>query len=142
MAAPFIGPIDIEKYLSEGQIEQVICGGENYGGARPCDFDWVRSLRSECVDAHVTFAFIETGSVLVKDGRTYRLRGKKLQSQQAWKSGMGYQGSGITWHLTDRLGLEIPEQDLYQPIYHEQCAQCGSRPICNGCGSCSSCWMR
>ena len=146
MCAPFIGPVSVEHAapgcLGPHGIEQVICGGENYGGARPCNFDWVHALRRECVAANVTFAFIETGSIFVKDGRTYHLRGKKLQSQQAWKSGMGYQGRAIAWHLTDHLGLEIPEQDLYQPVYHEQCEQCGSRLICNGCGSCSACWMR
>ena len=40
MTAPLIGPIEMEKYLAQGQIEQVICGGENYDGARPCNFDW------------------------------------------------------------------------------------------------------
>lgn len=59
MCAPFIGPVSIEKYLSDGQIEQVICGGENYDGARPCHFDWVKSLRNECVEHNITFAFIE-----------------------------------------------------------------------------------
>ena len=41
MCAPFIGSVSIEKYLETGQIEQVICGGENYDGARPCYFDCV-----------------------------------------------------------------------------------------------------
>ena len=50
MCAPFIGPVSIRQYFSAGQIEQVICGGENYDGARPCNFDWVKSLRQECVD--------------------------------------------------------------------------------------------
>ncbi len=50
MCAPLIGRVDIETYLELGErggdgvrgcgIEQVICGGENYDGARPCDFDW------------------------------------------------------------------------------------------------------
>ena len=39
MCAPFIGPISIEKYLQSGQIERVVCGGENYDGSRPCNFD-------------------------------------------------------------------------------------------------------
>ena len=71
MCAPFIGPVSIRQYLSAGQIEQVICGGENYDGARPCNFDWVKSLRQECVDANVTFCFIETGTVFIKDGKRY-----------------------------------------------------------------------
>lgn len=146
MCAPFIGPVSPEGAcpgcLGIGRIERVICGGENYGGARPCDFDWVRSLRRECVEADVTFAFIETGSVFIKDGRTYHLRDKRLQSEQAWKSGLGYQGQPITWRLTDPLGLEIPQEELYRPLYLEQCERCGSRLICNGCGQCTSCWMR
>lgn len=146
MCAPFIGPVSPRASspgcLGPGVIEQVICGGENYAGARPCEFDWVRSLRAECVEADVTFAFIETGTVFVKDGRTYRLRRKRLQSRQAWKSGMGYQGRPIAWHLTDSLGLDIPERDLYRPRYLEQCAECGSRLICNGCAGCATCWMR
>lgn len=47
MCAPFIGPVSLVQYLGSGQIEQVICGGENYDGASPCDFDWVKnSVRS------------------------------------------------------------------------------------------------
>ena len=29
ICAPFIGPVRIRQYLSAGQIEQVICGGED-----------------------------------------------------------------------------------------------------------------
>ena len=32
---PFIGEIDMEKYLATGQIESVLAGGENYLGSRP-----------------------------------------------------------------------------------------------------------
>jgi protein gp37 len=71
MCAPFIGAVSIEKYLDVGQIEQVICGGENYDGARPCDFEWVKSLRAECVAHKITFCFIETGTFFVKDGKCY-----------------------------------------------------------------------
>lgn len=63
MCAPFIGAVSIEKYLDDGQIEQVICGGENYDRARPCNFDWVKNLRHECVSHDITFCFIETGGM-------------------------------------------------------------------------------
>ena len=36
MCAPYIGSVSIKEYLPAGQIEQVLCDGENYGGARPC----------------------------------------------------------------------------------------------------------
>lgn len=43
MCAPFIGEVSIKKYLPSGQIEQVICDGENYVGARFCHYEWVLS---------------------------------------------------------------------------------------------------
>lgn len=137
--APFIGPVGIEEYLSSGQIEQVICGGENYDGDRPCDFDWVKSLRAECVKYDVTFCFIETGTVFIKDGKRYRIRGKQLQSEMAFKSGTYYAGKPIMWKLTDAEGQEIPPDRLYVPHYRKNCEKCGSRPICNGCSDCGRC---
>lgn len=142
MCAPFIGPVSIEKYLSDGQIEQVICGGENYDGARPCDFDWVKSLRAECAARDITFCFIETGSVFIKDGKRYRIPKKQVQSEMAHKSGMNYMGKPIEWRLTDQLGREIPGEYLYAPHFGDGCGHCGSRPICNGCSDCGKCRQR
>lgn len=139
MCAPFIGPVSIEKYLGAEQIEQVICGGENYDGARPCDFDWVRSLRAECVSHNVTFCFIETGTVFIKDGRRFFLPKKQVQSEMAFRSGMNYVGKPINWKLTDRLGAEIPIDELYEPHFRDECGKCGSRLICNGCSDCGKC---
>ena len=47
MAAPLIGALQVEQYLATGLIEQVIAGGENYDGSRPCDFDWITSLSDQ-----------------------------------------------------------------------------------------------
>lgn len=139
MCAPMIGSIHIGQYLRDGQIEQVICGGENYDGARPCDFDWVKALQKECVDHDITFCFIETGTVFVKDGKTYHLPNKQIQSQMAYKSGMNYQGKPITFQLCDAWGYPIPEEQLYVPHYGRRCEMCGSRLICNGCSDCGKC---
>ncbi len=139
MCAPFIGEVSIEKYLSDGQIEQVICGGENYDGARPCNFDWVKNLRSECVLHNVTFCFIETGTVFIKDGKRYHIPKKTVQAEMAHKSGMYFKGKPIEWKLTDRMGLPIPEKELYVPYYGKNCSKCGSKPICNGCSECGKC---
>ena len=70
MTAPLIGEISIAEYLAVGQIEQVICGGENYDGSRPCKYEWVKKLHDECAAADVTFAFIETGNYYEKNGET------------------------------------------------------------------------
>lgn len=95
MCAPFIGPVSIAKYLDSGQIEQVICGGENYDGARPCNFDWVKFLRAECVTYDITFCFIETGTNFIKDGKRYNIPDKQLQAKMAYKSHMYYAGKPV-----------------------------------------------
>lgn len=137
MCAPLLGPIELEDYLREGQIEQVICGGENYEGARPCDFSWVQRLHDACVKQNVSFIFIETGTVFVKDGKTYRMPSRRLQSRMAWKSGMYFAGKQIAWQLQDSLGL--PVEGIFTPFFGEHCSMCATRPICNGCSRCGAC---
>ncbi|MBP2638577.1 MAG: hypothetical protein H6Q72_4484 [Firmicutes bacterium] len=138
MCAPFIGPISIKKYLVAGQIEQVICGGENYDGARPCNFDWIKNLRQECVAANMTFCFIETGTNFIKDGKMYHLRKKSIQSTMAFKSNMNFTGKPISFYLQDAYG-EIPKEYLYVPEYRDNCNCCSSKLICNGCSNCGKC---
>lgn len=139
MCAPLLGPVDLSPYLASGQIRQVVCGGENYDGARPCHFEWVQQLQKQCVEQNVTFCFLETGTVFVKDGKRYRLPGKELQSRMAYKSGMNFQGEPIRWKLKNQLGADIPEQFWYTPHYRERCACCASKLICNGCSDCEKC---
>lgn len=139
MCAPFIGEITIGKYLDSGQIEQVICGGENYDGARPCRFEWVQRLKNECAEHNVTFCFIETGTVFVKDGVSYRLPDKRVQARMAHASGVNYNGKLINWNFKDRMGIPIPDYELYKPHFSEVCQTCGSKLICNGCSNCGKC---
>lgn len=139
MVAPFIGEITISKYLACGQIEQVICGGENYDGARPCHFEWVQCLKNECVENDITFCFIETGTVFVKDCVSYHLPDKRVQARMAHASGMNYQGKPIHFNLKDRMGIPIPDYELYKPCFLEACQACGSKLICNGCSNCGKC---
>ncbi|MCQ2195778.1 MAG: phage Gp37/Gp68 family protein [Paludibacteraceae bacterium] len=138
MAAPFIGEVDVEKYLATGQIEEVLCGGENYDGARPCHYEWVKKLSEQCRKYNVTFDFIETGTVFVKDGKSYRIPDKRTQSLQAFKSGLSYKGKDIDFNLTN------PEPgffdaEAYTPFFCEHCETCGSRMTCNGCSNCGNC---
>ena len=140
MAAPLIGPVDIGKYLPAGQIEQVMCGGENYDGSRPCHYEWVKLLSEQCREYDVTFNFIETGTYFVKNEKVYHIPGKKVQSQQAFRSGLSCQGRKIRFHLTDEWGYEIPEEALYTPHYHPvTCRERASRMTCNGCSDCGKC---
>jgi protein gp37 len=139
MCAPFIGEVSLEKYLGSGQIERVVCGGENYDGARPCNYDWVKLLRRECEKHGVSFTFIETGTKFIKDRRLYTLPDKRLQSEMAFKSGISFKGREIDFKLTDGFGIELDKEYLYKPHFRESCMNCGSRPICNGCSECGKC---
>ena len=138
MCAPYIGPVSIRKYLPAGQIEQVLCDGENYGGSRPCHYEWVKALRDECAEYNVTFVFCGTGRRFVKDGKTYKLEGS-IQSEQAAKSGLSFIGKRPEWHLTDEWGYPLGEEDLYKPYFGERCRKCGMRLACNGCSRCGKC---
>ena len=139
MCAPMIGPVSIRDYLKEGQIEQVLCDGENYGGARPCHYEWVKTLSDECREADVTFVFCGTGRRFVKDGKTYSIEGPGVQAQQAYRSGLSYRGKPIDFQLTDFWGYPIPKEALYSPWFGEKCRECGMRLSCNGCSRCGKC---
>ena len=138
MCAPFIGPVSIQKYLPTGQIEQVLCDGENYNGARPCHYEWVKALHDECVSYNVTFVFCGTGRCFVKNGRAYKLEGS-IQTKQALKSGLSFQGKTIDFKLCDTWGHQIPNDELYVPYYNKRCQSCSMKLICNGCSCCGKC---
>ncbi|MDO4460376.1 MAG: DUF5131 family protein [Clostridia bacterium] len=139
MCAPFIGPVSVRKYLESGQIEQVTCGGENYDGARPCNFDWVLNLRQECADNNVSFCFIETGTKFIKDKKLYTIPDKQVQSLMAYKSGVSFRGKEWHYDLYDEWGYPIPEEKRFVPHFREHCNTCGSRMICAGCSDCGRC---
>ncbi len=138
MVAPFIGPVDAEKYLATGEIEEVTCGGENYDGARPCHYEWVRNLSEQCKKHEVTFAFLETGTLFIKDGKTYHIPSKRLQSLQAFKSGLNLQFHKPQFDLHP-LEASLFSHENIKPYFMDHCSTCGSRIICNGCSRCGNC---
>lgn len=138
MAAPFIGAIEADKYLSSGLIDEVLCGGENYCGARPCHYEWVKALSDACARHDVTFCFIETGTVFVKAGKTYRIPSKRIQSYQAFKSGLSHYNGKPAFNLLPSTNT-LFESAPTQPYFHLHCDTCGSRLVCNGCSNCGNC---
>lgn len=138
MCAPLIGPIQIDKYLATGQIEQVFCDGENYSGARPCRYEWVKQLHDECKKYNVTFVFCGTGNRFIKEGKEYRLD-SHLQKEQAYKSGLGFLGKPIDWKLVDDWGYPISEEQSFKPYFGKHCRNCGMKIVCNGCSKCGKC---
>ena len=134
--SPFISEVNLDKYLKSGQIELVSCGGENYDGARPCDYEWVRSLHDQCVANGVTFCFFETGTNFIKDGKLYHMPSKPLQSKMAHKSGMNYDSGKREFKLFDSMGNPVPQ---IKPQFRKNCDTCGNKMICSGCSDCGKC---
>ncbi len=122
MVAPFIGEVSLEKYLKSGQIERVVAGGENYGGSRTLKCEWVEKLYRECVACDTTFCLIETGARFEKGGRIHKGRSFEYKLK-----------------LPPAQGALFGESSAYEPYFGPACAECGSRPICNGCSRCRKC---
>lgn len=91
IVAPMLSKVDLRPYLNADIIEEVSAGGESGKYARTLDFDWVIDLRSQCVKANVPFCFHQTGSYLLKNGRTYRIP-RAYQHVQARKAGLNTNG--------------------------------------------------
>ena len=109
---PFIGEMDLDKYLATGKIETVLCGGENYAGERPLHYEWVKKIYDQCMKYDVEFIFGQTGNVFIKDGKEYHIKDYKTQIEQAIASGLqNRKNTNI---------MEKQEQDLENKLYSEQ----------------------
>ena len=102
IVSPLIGPVDLSPYLNDS-IEEVSVGGESGVEARPCNYDWILSIRQQCITRNIPFRFHQTGARLVKDGRLYRIP-RRLQLSQAHKADIDF-----------RIGRYfVPETSCYQ----------------------------
>lgn len=84
---PLLGPIDLTSWLWEEagpawagsnpspDIGWVITGGESGAGARPCNPEWIRSLRDQCTAALCPYFFKQWGGRIAKSG------GRELDGQ-------------------------------------------------------------
>ena len=82
---PMIEEIDLSNYLEN--IELVVVGGESDYQARPLNYDWVLSIRQQCINANTHFEFRQCGTYFIKDDKTYTLNVRQLCSQ-ARKAGI------------------------------------------------------
>jgi len=69
---PLIGPLN---NLNLAGIDWVITGGESGIGARPCNAEWVRTIRDQCLAAEVAFFHKQWG------GKTPKSNGRMLDGQ-------------------------------------------------------------
>lgn len=84
---PLLERINIEQYLDN--VELVVVGGESDNNARYLDYEWVLSIREQCIRKNVHFEFRQCGTHFIKDGKEYTLKVKDLISQ-AKKANINY----------------------------------------------------
>ena len=143
MVAPFIGRVTLAKYLETGLIENVWCGGENYNGARPLFFSWVRELAQECKQFDVSFKFFETGNVFIKDGKKLPLADKFEQAKAAYEFGLNYESSRKQFFDISKYAqnsqIRLFDHIEDEKYYKEHCKYCSQRDYCVGCSNCGKC---
>lgn len=88
IASPLLERLDLTPYLDES-IEEITAGGESGQNVRPCDYDWVLSLREQSVAANVPFHFQQTGANFIRNGRSYSIP-RREQHAQARKAGLDF----------------------------------------------------
>ena len=76
---PLIGSIKLGDYLDFA--EMVVTGGEYHTDARPLDYEWILSLREECLEKQVDFEFRQCGTHFIKEDKTFKLSYRQLFSQ-------------------------------------------------------------
>jgi len=86
---PLLEAINFRSYLHEELFEMVIVGGESGPEARPCDFEWVKQIRLQCINSGTAFHFKQTGACFVMNGRTYHVE-RNLQKAQAQKANIDW----------------------------------------------------
>lgn len=114
IAAPLLEKTDISAYLDE-RIEEVSAGGESGQYARPCDYDWILSLREQCIEKNIPFYFHQTGARFVKDGRTYFIK-RRFQRSQARKADIDFRiGESYipeTANMTEDENIQLTLDDI------------------------------
>ena len=91
VVAPMLEKVDLTAWLDPTLIEKVTAGGESGKYARPIDFNWVLDLRDQCIESKIPFAFHQTGSYLIKDGRQYHIP-REHQHEQARRANVDFHG--------------------------------------------------
>lgn len=59
----------------------IVVGEESDRNARPLNYDWVLSIREQCIRSKTAFSFRQCGTHFIKDGKMYTLNVRDLCSQ-------------------------------------------------------------
>lgn len=79
-AEPLLGPLTLYGVLAEG-IDWLIAGGESGPSARPCNPEWLRRLRDECLHDGTAFFLKQLGS---HGAQRKRGHGEAVLDGQRW----------------------------------------------------------
>ena len=113
IASPLLEGLDLRPYLDPDRIEELATGGESGVQARPCRYEWILSLREQCVEKGIAFRFHQTGAHFYKDGKYYRVP-RRAQLAQAAKAGIDY---GIAdYYLPEKVANQLH----FHPEHPEQ----------------------
>lgn len=139
--APLLGPIDISPALESGQIEQVYLSGEGFGGTRPCRYEWMEQICSECEKHRVNFTVNSVGSVFYKNGFMYETGSQPNQARWAFKLGLTrFYGSPHYDLRSPYDGHLLSDDELMIPTYNlKRCKECPNIHFCPGCMDCGNC---
>lgn len=110
IAAPLLTALDLREYLDPEKIEELTASGESGREARPCHYEWILSLREQCVEKGIPFQFHQTGANFVKDGRVFRIP-RREQTAQARKAGIDYKIEDRTRPLVIPSGVAGPQAE-------------------------------
>ena len=87
---PLLGPVDLSPWCGgpSPDIAWCIAGGESGRNARPCNIEWIRSLRDQCREANVPFFCKQLGSRPEhygdEDPRSLALKDRKGGNLEEW----------------------------------------------------------
>lgn len=122
-------------------MDNICLGGEEFGGKRPCHYEWIRQISDECEKYKVNFTVNSIGTVFVKEGKTYYMDRQDLQGKQAYLAGLSHFYQQIPYKLYDSMdGHLLKKEELMETKFNnEKCITCTSMENCIGCVDCGSC---
>lgn len=112
VAAPLLTGLELRPYLDPDKIEELSVSGESGREARPCRYEWILSLRQQCMEAGIAFQFHQTGAHFIKDGKAYFVP-RHQQITQARKAGIDYKitDGGLPSGSLDTFRSQLPPSE-------------------------------
>lgn len=76
---PLIEEVNLEKYLDH--VNQVVVGGESDYRGRSMRYEWILSIREQCIKHQTNFEFRQCSTHFIKDNKKYLIKTRDLMKQ-------------------------------------------------------------